>query len=333
MEFMRRVLVTGGAGYIGAVLVPRLLQGGWGVNVFDRYPFGDSVFASVKNRSELKEIRGDIRDQTLLQDAVEGCEAVIHLALIGAAGEVKDSNLNGISDDEALRRLVRVAKTSGVRRFVLASTSCVYGPGRKEAEITEDLPLTPVMEYEKLKVRCEEVLQEERCPGFVITIFRPAAVCGYSPRMRLDFTVNAMTSNAVNNGVIRLGGGDQMRPHLHIDDMAELYLKSLEWPEEKIDGRVFNVGLENLTLNETAEIVREVVGGHVEIFHFPSVDGFSYHISSEKVRRELGYIPRRPVRQAVEEVALAFREGLIPNSMGDPRYYNQWDLKPLPILK
>ena len=241
----RQVLVTGGAGYVGAVLVPKLLAAGHRVKVLDLYLYGDHVLDSVKDHPGLEQVKGDIRDRALLERVIPGCEAVIHLACISNDPSFElDPDLGRSINYDAFIDLVDVSKASGVRRFVYASSSSVYGI--KEIEnVTEDLELKPLTDYSKYKAMCEDVLLKKREPGFVTIILRPATVCGYSPRLRLDLTVNILTSHAVNNRKITVFGGQQMRPNIHIEDVTDLYVKSLEWPDGLVDGDVFNAGYDN----------------------------------------------------------------------------------------
>ena len=182
--------------------------------------------------------------------------------------------------------------------------------------------MLPLTDYSKYKALCEEVLLKSRQPGFATLILRPATVCGYSPRLRLDLTVNILTNLAVNNNQITVFGGTQMRPNIHIDDVCNLYVQSLEWPEEVIDGNIFNAGYENHRVNQIANIVKDVVGDQVEIVTTPTDDLRSYHISSEKIHRELGYVPEHSIEDAVTDLVTAYQAGRIPDSMTDIRYYN-----------
>lgn len=318
----REVLVTGGAGYVGARLVPRLLAEGYRVRVLDLYLFEEQPFGEAAGHANLRQIRGDLRDRALLKEAVAGCDAVIHLACISNDPSFElDPTLGKSINYDAFFDLVDLSHNAGVRRFIYASSSSVYGikPGQ---DVTEDLPLEPLTDYSRFKALCEDVLLSRRRPGFETFIVRPATVCGWSPRLRLDLTVNILTNHAVNNRLIKVFGGEQMRPNIHILDMVELYARSLRWPAEKIDGKVFNAGYHNLKVREIAETVRRVVGDDVQIVTTPTDDHRSYHISSEKIRRELGFVPQYSVEDAVRELVAAFAAGKIPNSMSDPRYYN-----------
>ncbi|MBC1237310.1 UDP-glucose 4-epimerase [Nostoc linckia z18] len=322
MSSIKQVLVTGGAGYVGAILVPKLLQAGYAVKVLDLYLYGKDVLAGVKDNPNLEEIEGDIRDRQLLEKIMPGCDAVIHLACISNDPSFElDPDLGRSINYDAFFDLVDVAKDSGVKRFIYASSASVYGI--KETEnVTEELPLMPLTDYSRYKALCEEVLLSKREPGFVTFIVRPASICGYSPRQRLDLVVNIFTNQAINNGKITVFGGDNKRPSLHIQDMAQLYLNSLQWPDEAIDGKIFNVGYENYTVTEIAEMTREVVGESVQIVTTPTNDTRSYHISSEKIKQELGFVPSHTVENAIQDLASAFKANQLPNSLTDSRYYN-----------
>ena len=319
---LKRILVTGGAGYVGAVLVPRLLAAGYRVTVLDLYLYGSHTLNAVTDHQQLQQVKGDIRDRATLERALAGCDAVIHLACISNDPSFDlDPELGKSVNYDAFGPLVDIARDSGVRRFIYASSSSVYGV-KKESEVTEDLPLTPLTDYAKYKAMCEEVLLERRRPGFATLVLRPATACGYSPRLRLDLTVNILTNHAVNRGHVTVFGGQQMRPSIHIADMADLYLHALQWPTGKIDGQVFNVGNENHRVIDIAEKVRGIVGPHITIATTPTDDSRSYHISSAKIRREVGFVPTRSIEDAVSDLVAAFRGGLVPNAMTDALYYN-----------
>jgi len=318
----RRVLVTGGAGYVGAVLVPKLLAAGHEVCVLDLYLYGEQVLAPVKDHPGLTQVRGDLRDQALLRRILPGCDTVIHLACISNDPSFElDPELGRSINYDAFFGLVDISRDSGVKRFVYASSSSVYGvkPGQ---DVTEELPLEPLTDYSKYKAMCEEVLLARRAPGFVTLILRPATLCGYSPRQRLDLAVNIMATHAQVNRVIKVFGGAQMRPNLHIQDMTDLYLATLEWEDSAIDGKIFNAGYQNHTIAEIAGIVKGVMGDDIAIRTTPTDDNRSYHISSEKLHRELGFAPRHTLEDAVRELRRAFEGGLLPDPLENPRYSN-----------
>lgn len=322
MAKKRSVLVTGGAGYVGSALVPKLLAAGHAVTVLDLYLYGEAVLDSVRGDPNLREVKGDLRDPGTVKEALSGCDTVIHLACISNDPSYDlDPDLGKSINFDAFRPLVRAAKEAGVERFIYASSSSVYGI-KDEPEVTEDLSLEPLTDYSKFKALCEAVLEEEREPGFATCSVRPSTVCGYAPRQRLDVIVNILTNHAVNRGRIRIFGGSQKRPNLHIDDMADLYVFLLDQPDEKIDGKIYNAGYENHTLLELAEIVKKVVGDDLPVDIEPTDDLRSYHVSSEKISRELGYKPTRSIEDAVRGLAAVMKDGRLPNSMEDARFFN-----------
>src|SRR3989338_9045048 len=324
---IKRVLVTGGAGYVGSVLIPKLLAKGYKVKVVDLYIYGEDVLDSVKDNPNLKQIKGDIRDVKLLERELKGIEAVIHLACISNDPSYElNPDLGKSINYDAFIQLVDLAKDAGVKMFIYASSSSVYGV-KEEDNVTEDLPLKPLTDYSKYKALCEEYLIEQRCPGFVTLILRPATVCGYSPRLRLDLSVNILTNHAVNNGMIKVFGGEQRRPNIHIEDMTDLYVKTLEYPDEKIDGKIFNAGYDNMRMKELAAAVKAVVSkelgnDNLKIVTTPTDDNRSYHVSSEKIKRELGFQAKRSVERAVQDLCAAFKAGKIPDSLENKRYFN-----------
>jgi nucleoside-diphosphate-sugar epimerase len=316
------VLVTGGAGYVGSALVPKLLGVGHRVNVLDLFLYGAEVFDSIRSNPRLREIKGDLRDPAAVVRALEGCNAVIHLACISNDPSFELNPALGKSINyDCFRPFVLAAKRAGVRRFIYASSSSVYGV-KREPSVGEDLPLEPLTDYSKYKAMCETVLAEEREPGFVTCTLRPATVCGSAPRQRLDVVVNILTNMAINRHRIKVFGGGQKRPNLHIDDMCEVYLRLLELPDEKIDGKIWNVGYENHTLLQLAEIVRAVVDPDLPIEIVPTDDHRSYQVSSEKIASEIGFRPSRTIEDAVRGLKAAFDAGRLPDSLEDPRYFN-----------
>jgi nucleoside-diphosphate-sugar epimerase len=322
MTQTRTVLVTGGAGYVGSVLAPKLLAAGHKVRVLDTYYFGEHVLDAVKGHPNLTQIRGDMRERAVVERAVAGCDAVIHLACISNDPSFElDPSLGRSVNYDCFPLLVKASKAAGVNRFVYASSSSVYGI-KEEENVTEELPLQPLTDYSKYKALCEDVLHAEREKGFTTLILRPATVCGYSPRLRLDLSVNILTNLAYHKRQITVFGGEQRRPNLHIQDMTDLYVKSLEWPSAKIDGKVYNAGWENLKIREIAELAKAEVGEDVTIVTSPTNDLRSYHISSEKIHRELGWAPRYTIQDAIRELVTAFKAGKVPNSLTDPQWFN-----------
>jgi nucleoside-diphosphate-sugar epimerase len=322
---MKKVLVTGGAGYKGCVLVPKLLQAGYAVVVYDLMLFGAE---GLPAHPHLTVIKGDIRDLPALTAALTGVHSVIHLACI--------SNDPSFELDEALSRtinfdcfepMVIAAKQAGVRRFIYVSSSSVYGVS-DAPDVTEEHPLVPLTLYNKYKGLCEPLLFKHQSPAFTGIVLRPATVCGYSPRMRFDLTINILTNHAVNKGVITVFGGTQKRPNIHVDDVCELYVKMLEYPDTLVAGETFNVGYENFTVSALAEFVKRVVEQEfperapIQITTTPSNDNRSYHVSSRKIYQKLGWKPRLTIEDAVRGLCAAFKDGRFRNTMSDESFIN-----------
>lgn len=320
---IQNVFVTGGAGYVGAVLVPKLLETGYRVKVLDWYLYGDEALASSRTNPALKEIKGDLRDRELLKKELKGMDAVIHLACISNDPSYElDPALGKAINYDAMLGLVDLAKDAGVKRFVYASSSSVYGL-KKETEVTEELALEPLTDYSKYKALGEDYLQKKASGDFTVFTLRPATVCGYSPRLRLDLVVNIFANQALQNKKITIFGGGQKRPNIHIDDMAEIYVQSLKYSSKKIAGKIFNVGHANFSLKELAEVVKEAVGDPaVEITAIATEDHRSYHISSEKIRKELGFEARRGLGDAVRQLKKAFDARLVSEPLTNEKYYN-----------
>ncbi len=258
---------------------------------------------------------------------------MIHLACISNDPSFElDEALSKTINYDCFEPMVMAAKEQGVRRFIYASTSSVYGVS-DAPEVREDHPLVPLTLYNKYKRLCEPLLFKHQSRDFVCVTIRPATVCGYSPRMRLDLTVNILTNHAINTGKITVFGGDQLRPNLHIQDMCDLYALLLTLPDEKIAGETFNAGYQNHSIVEIARMVRKVVReefpekGQIEIATTPTNDIRSYHINSDKIAARLGFRPKRGVEDAVRDLCQAFKAGKLPNSMSDERYYNVKALK------
>jgi nucleoside-diphosphate-sugar epimerase len=301
-------------------LVPRLLTLGYRVTVLDLMIYGDHVLP--KDHPELSIEAGDIRDVELLKRLIPGHDAVIHLACISNDPSFELNPRLGKSINlDAFRPLVEAAKEGGVSRFVYASSSSVYGI-KDEADVCESMSLEPLTDYSRFKADCEKILAQYSSKNFTTVTVRPATVCGYSPRQRLDVVVNILTNLAYHKREISVFGGSQLRPNIHIADMVEAYCVILESDGDNINGEVFNAGYENHPVLEIAETVKEVVGEDVRLITVPTDDNRSYHISSEKIKRQLGFKPAHTIRDAVGDLISAFEEGLLPDSLEDEIYFN-----------
>ena len=332
MKF-QNVLVTGGAGYVGSLLTPQLLDLGHNVTVYDIMYFGDEFLP--KSNPKLKLIRGDIRDTAKLAQALKGMDAVISLACISNDASFElDEKLSTSINLDAFEPMVIAAKQAGVKRFVYCSSSSVYGVS-ESPNVTEEHPLVPLTLYNKYKGMCEPMLFKHQSPDFVCVTIRPATLCGYAPRQRLDLSVNILTNHAINNNKITLFGGSQKRPNLHVQDMVDLYKLLLTVPDDKIAGQTFNAGFQNMSIMEIAQVVKRIVEMEfpekkdVPIVTTPSDDLRSYHVNSDKIQRVLGFKPQRSIEDAVRDLCAAFKAGKLANSMNDTFYFNVRRLKEL----
>jgi nucleoside-diphosphate-sugar epimerase len=316
---MKKIFITGGAGYVGAILVPKLLDKGYEVTVVDLMIYGRDV---LPMHEKLNAVEGDIRDIELMKKLIPGHDAVIHLACISNDPSFElNPDLGKSINLDPFEPMVQIAKENGVERFIYASSSSVYGI-KDEPNVTEDMELDPLTDYSKFKAECEEILAKYPSEEFTCVTIRPATVCGFSPRLRLDLTVNILTNFAVNKGFIKVFGGNQKRPNIHIQDMTDLYILLLNLPKEKINGKIFNAGYENFTVNEIAGMVKNVVGEGVDIKVEPTNDNRSYHISSDYIKNEIGFVPKHSIEDAVRDLKDAFDKGLIPNSFDEEKYFN-----------
>ena len=278
---MKKIFITGGAGYVGSVLTPYLLSKGFKVTVLDLMIYGSSVLSKNKN---LTIVKGDIRDENLINKVLPNHDAVIHLACISNDPSFELNPKLGKSINlDAFEPLVKISKKNLIKRFIYASSSSVYGI-KKEKDVDELKSLEPLTDYSRFKAECEKILLKYESSDFTTTVIRPATVCGYGPRQRLDVVVNILTNLAYHKRKILVLGGNQLRPNIHIIDMARVYETLLTKDKDLISGQIFNAGYENQKVIDLAGIVKKVIGNDVKIEIQRSNDNRSYHISSNKIK-------------------------------------------------
>jgi nucleoside-diphosphate-sugar epimerase len=303
------------------------------VTVLDNYQFGRDVFATVRGAAGLREIDGDVRDRDAVKRAVSGCDAVIHLACVSNDPSYElDPELSKTINFDCFPMFLEEAKRAGVARFIYASSSSVYGVS-DAPEVREDHPLLALTDYSKYKALCEPLVLAEQSADFSALVLRPATVCGASPRMRFDLSVNIMTNLALVNRKITVFGGTQLRPNMHIEDITDLYAQLLLEPASRIGGKTYNAGYQNRSIADIAQIAHDVVCeelpeiGPVEIVTSPTDDNRSYRVNSDLIAAELGFRPRHTIEDAVRDICAWYRAGRFPNSLTDPKYFNVKTLK------
>jgi nucleoside-diphosphate-sugar epimerase len=314
----RRLLITGAGGYVGSALVPALIARGYEIVAYDLFLYGEVL----PEHPRLQRVQGDIRDARALTTAAAGCDAVIHLACI--------SNDPSFDLDPALGRAINfdafqnvVAACRGARRLIVASSTSQYGVKPQDVEVTEEVPAEPITDYARFKIACERSLLDAPPPGLEFVFVRPATLCGYAPRLRLDLSVNILTIHALVDRQIKIFGGDQMRPALHIADMVRFYELMLEAPAEQIHGEAFNVSWGNLTIREIAHLVKDALGDDdITLKVTPSTDPRSYRVNTDKARRVLGFTCAHDLREAVLGIRDAYVAGKLDDPLNNPFYYN-----------
>ncbi len=315
---MKKIFITGGAGYVGSELTKYLLNNGYKVTVYDLFIYGNTL----ENNKNLNLVEGDIRNQELLKEHLKEHDALIHLACISNDPSFElNPKLGKEINLDAFEPLVELSKNAGIKKFFYASSSSVYGI-KSEKNVNEDMSLEPLTDYSKFKAECEKILLKYKSDDFITTIIRPATVCGYSSRQRLDLVVNILTNLAYHKKEISVFGGDQLRPNIHIKDMVRSYSFLLDQDEKKINGEIFNIGYENKSINQLAEEVKSVIGDDVKIVKVPSNDDRSYHISSAKIHDLLGFKNKFTIIDAINELKIAFETKKIENSFDDINFFN-----------
>jgi nucleoside-diphosphate-sugar epimerase len=327
----KKIFITGGAGYCGSLLVPILLDLGHQITVYDIMFFSDNYLP--KNNKNLQIIKGDIRDSKKIEHECKNHDIFINLACISNDASFElDESLSTSINLHAFEPMVKAAKKSGIKRFIYASSSSVYGVS-KERNVTEDHALVPLTLYNKYKGMCEPLLLKHTDNNFIGVIFRPATVCGYAPRLRLDLSVNILTNHAISKGKITVFGGDQLRPNLHVKDYCNAVLALINSEDNKINNQIFNVGYQNLSIREISIIVKKVVEinfperKNIKIDETESNDNRSYHINSEKIKKILNFEPKLTIEDAVNDLCKQFKLRTIKNSLDNDIFYNVRTLK------
>ena len=313
-----KLLITGGAGYVGSALVPKLLKIGHEITVLDLMIYGENV---LEDHPRLKKIKGDIRQIDLLEKIIPSHDIVLHLACISNDPSFELNPTLGKSINfDAFEPLVKLSRESNVSRFIYASSSSVYGI-KSEKNVTEDMVLEPLTDYSKFKAQCEVILNKYKSENFITTTIRPSTVCGYAKRQRLDLVVNILTNHAYHKREIKVFGGSQLRPNIHINDMIDCYLNVIDANKDKINGQIFNVGFKNQSVDELAEDVKEIIGEDIKIRKTETDDNRSYHVSSEKYS-VLGFKTKYTVKNAVQDLKNAFETGLLIDTFNNENYFN-----------
>lgn len=308
------VFVTGGCGYKGTVLIPKLLELGHQVTALDIQWFGNFL----NPHPNLKVVLGDVRDIDEID--LDNVDAIIHLSSVAndPCSDL-DPKLTWEISCLATMQLADKAARKGIERFIYASSGSVYGVS-EAPDVTEDLELSPLSEYNKTKM-CGERILLSYANDMTIQIIRPATVCGYSPRMRLDVAVNLLTMQALDKRQITVLGGNQVRPNIHIDDITDLYLFMLANPQHT---GIFNAGFENISIMDIATRVSEIVGAEVEVK--PSNDPRSYRVNSDKLLN-IGFEPKKTVSDAIRELSGLYGQGVLKN---EDQFHNlKWMTKTL----
>lgn len=305
------ILVVGGAGYIGSILVRKLLRKGHRVRVLDSLVYGASAIEDTFDDPRLEFIEGDCRNIRDVVGAMTGVKSVVHLAaIVGDPACDRDHQTALEINYAATRMMVEIAKGEGVKRFVFASSCSVYGAS--DEVMTEESEVGPISLYAETKVDSESTLLEAASDRFHPTILRFSTIFGLSPRPRFDLVVNLLTAKAIKEGVVTIFNGEQWRPFLHVADAAESVIRVLEAPVEVVGGQIYNVGDDRLnhTLTDVADKIVDLFPG-VSVEETSNADRRNYRVSFCKIKGQLGFTCSKSLEDGIKELKLAFENGLI----------------------
>lgn len=325
---MEKILVNGGGGYLGSVLVPKLLAQGYFVRVVDTFYFGNFLPFDAEN---LEVIKGDIRSEKTIVKSLKDIDKVINLACLSndPSSDI-DPELTREINYTANKNVIKLAHDMGIKRYIYASSSSVYGL-RSEDNVTEELPVEPISLYSELKARMEDYLFSIKDDNFTTTAVRSATICGYSPRMRLDLLVNILTVSALANGRITIDGGDQVRANIHISDISAFYMMLLDAEHSLIHNEPFNISDSNSTVIDMAHRVQSLIKCKIE--YSEKIDPRSYKLNDDKARKILNFKNSFSIEKAILDIKKSFFEGRI--RIDDINCYNikKLLLLSLPFLK
>jgi nucleoside-diphosphate-sugar epimerase len=322
---VKNILVIGGGGYVGTYLVDQLIKNNYLVTVFDLFIYGNFL----ENNHNLNIIKGDIRDLQFLKRIVKNFDCIIHLACISNDPSFDlNPQLGKSINFDPFEDLIKISKDKGVKRFIYASSSSVYGV-KVEKDVDENSSLEPLTDYSKYKALCEDVLLKYNDKDFTCCVLRPATVCGHSKRQRLDLVVNILTNLAYNKKEVSIYGGEQLRPNINIKDMCNAYLFLIKQPKKLISGEVFNIGFENYSVNALCDLVTKNIKHKVLIKRLKSDDNRSYHISSKKIQKKLGFSNYYNIEDAIIELINIFKKKILIDPLNNEIYFNIKRMKSL----
>ena len=323
---MRNILITGGAGYVGSALVPKLLDD-YKVTVYDLFLYGDPFETKKqgrkkKNLRNLTKVKADIRNEKMLRKHLKDKDTVMHLACISNDPSYElNPSLSKLIDHYGARKLVDICEEMGIRHFIYASSSSVYGIVPDYIEVTERIKCNPLTSYSRCKLGLEEYIKMKN-PKMAWTVYRPATICGYTNRLRLDTVVNLLTAQALINNKITVFGGEQYRANINVKDMVRAYQLLLEAPLNRMDRQIFNVGDTNIMVKDIATKIKEHLGLDIEIETTPTNDPRSYRLNADKIKEHLRFKSNYGIDDAISSIKRAYYDGLIVDGLNNPIYHN-----------